>query len=400
GPGTVEILAGRNLDLGIGASNPDGTATGITTIGNRRNPHLPFDGASITIGAGIGRSFDLDNSNLDFEGFITDIIGGDAGARYLDELSAMRDGNSAATEKFTPEDFAALPESEKNRMALDLFYLVLRDAGRDHNIDGSNYEAGFDAINALFANRKWHGDIDARGRDIRTKNGGDIAIFAPGGELKLSNVVIGNPLVPPGIITETGGDISIFTDADVSLGIGRIFTLRGGNEIIWSSTGDIAAGSAAKTIASAPPTRVLLDPQSADVETDLAGLSTGGGIGVLATVEGVPPGDVDLVAPAGIVDAGDASIRASGNVTIAAVTVLNADNIAAASVSGAPPAPAPPPAPNIAGLTSASNVAGATNSAAESIANQARQQAAPEETPSVITVEVVGYGGGDGEDGG
>ncbi len=63
---------------------------------------------------------------------------------------------------------------------------------------------------------------------------------------------------------------------------------------------------------SAPPTRVLIDPQSADVKTDLAGLSTGGGIGVLATVAGVPPGDVDLIAPTGVVDAGDAGIRVSG----------------------------------------------------------------------------------------
>ena len=35
--------------------------------------------------------------------------------------------------------------------------------------------------------------------------------------------------------------------------------------IIWSSDGNIAAGSASKTVASAPPTRVLIDPQSADV---------------------------------------------------------------------------------------------------------------------------------------
>ncbi len=87
-------------------------------------------------------------------------------------------------------------------------------------------------------------------------------------------------------MTESGGNIGIFTRGDVSLGIGRIFTLRGGNQIIWSSEGDIAAGSAAKTVTFAPPTRVILDPQSADVQTDLAGLATGGGIGVLATVAG------------------------------------------------------------------------------------------------------------------
>ena len=49
----------------------------------------------------------------------------------------------------------------------------------------------------------------------------------------------------------------------------------------------------------APPTRVLVDPQSADVKTDLAGLATGGGIGVLESVAGVPPADIDLIAPDG-----------------------------------------------------------------------------------------------------
>ena len=105
----------------------------------------------------------------------------------------------------------------------------------------------------------------------------------------MANTSIGNPLIPPGIITESGGKVSIFTDGNVDIGIGRIFTLRGGDMMIWSSTGNIAAGSSSKTVASAPPTRVLIDPQSADVATDLAGLATGGGIGVLATVEGVPP---------------------------------------------------------------------------------------------------------------
>ena len=93
-----------------------------------------------------------------------------------------------------------------------------------------------------------------------------------------------------GILTESGGTISIFTHNSVVVGTSRIFTLRGGDEMIWSSEGDIAAGASSKTVASAPPTRVLIDPQSGDVKTDLAGLATGGGIGVLATVAGVAPG--------------------------------------------------------------------------------------------------------------
>ncbi len=168
----------------------------------------------------------------------------------------------------------------------------------------SAYQSGFAAIESLFGGLSAErGDITLRSRDIRTKQGGDISVFAPSGKLSLANTAL-NTLIPPGIVTESGGNIGIFTRGDVSLGIGRIFTLRGGNQIIWSSEGDIAAGSSAKTVTFAPPTRVILDPQSADVQTDLAGLATGGGIGVLATVAGVKPGEVDLIAPNGAVDAG------------------------------------------------------------------------------------------------
>ena len=181
----------------------------------------------------------------------------------------------------------------------------------------------------------------------------------------------------------------------VGIGIGRIFTLRGGNITIWASAGDIAAGNSSKTVKSAPPTRVLIDPISATVQTDLAGLSTGGGIGVLATVSGIAPGTVDLIAPVGTVDAGDAGIRATGTVFIAASKVLNAGNIAGGSVSTSVPT-VTVSAPNIGGLTSGSSSSAAANSAANNVSNQARENTQPvEEAPSTITVEVLGYGGGD-----
>ena len=143
---------------------------------------------------------------------------------------------------------------------------------------------------------------------------------------------------------------------------------------------------------------MLIDPQSATIETDLSGLATGGGIGVLSTVAGVQAGNVDLIAPGGTVDAGDAGIRATGNLNIAAVQVLNADNIAASgSSSGVPSAPTVA-APNVSGLSSASSSSAASSSAANQVANQARPNTQSEEqVPSTITVEVLGYGGGEDE---
>jgi hypothetical protein len=139
----------------------------------------------------------------------------------------------------------------------------------------------------------------------------------------------------------------------------------------------------------------LIDPQTADVKTDLAGLATGGGIGVLETVAGVPPADVDLIAPAGVIDAGDAGIRVSGSLNLAAVQIINAGNIQVGGVSTGIPTVA---APNIGSLTSASNTAAASSNAAQQLAGQNVTPAEHEELPSIISVEVLGYGGGDEEE--
>jgi hypothetical protein len=185
----------------------------------------------------------------------------------------------------------------------------------------------------------------------------------------------------------------------VDIGISRIFTLKGGDIVIWSSTGDIAAGSSSKTVQSAPPTRVLIDPQSANVATDLAGLATGGGIGVLATVLDVAPGNVDLIAPIGAVDAGDAGIRATGNLNIAATIVLNAANISVGGSSAGTPAAPSVAAPSLGGLAAAAGAGAATTgSNAPKPAQNQPTTTTTQDQPSLITVQVIGYGGGSGDD--
>lgn len=401
GPGLLEVLAGRNLDLGAGANFSDGTGVGITSIGNSRNPSLPAEGADLLVAAGVkgtggkGPARGLSGSTLDFGGFAAQYISPPAIAPVtLSESEYLKKAGLSAS------SFSSLTPEQQAVYSLEVFNELLVQAGKEA-AGGGDYQTGFDAIGTLFHAVNGSGNLFARSRDIRTVKGGAVALLAPTGGVTMASDIFGNPLAPPGIVTESGGPVSIFTDDSVSIGQARIFTLRGGDLSIWSSTGDIAAGSAPRTVVTAPPTRVVIDSNSAAVQTDLGGLATGGGIGVLASVQGVQAGSVSLMAPAGVVDAGDAGIRATGDITIAAIAVINSANIAAGGASmGVPSAPSAPTA-NLGAVSAAASASGAANDAADGVTGQNQSAvtaaASTEMTASLITAEVIGYGGGEGE---
>jgi filamentous hemagglutinin family protein len=398
GPGTIELLAGRNLSAGVGPNNTDGTAVGFTSIGNAADPYLPSTGAEIIMAAGLGEAADgLEGSSLDLQAFAKEVLNSAAGATYFADL--------ATTEDFNVPNYAAYQKLSKERqaiVALDLFYLVLRDTGRDHNLIGNpgygNYAAGDAAIHALLSSdHASSGDINLTSKELTTERGGDIDVLDPAGQITVGVNLSGAQPVEQGIFTDDGGNISMYTQGSVDLGTSRVFTLQGGNIIIWSNGGNVDAGNSSKTVQSAPPTRVVVDPQSGNVETDLAGLATGGGIGVLDTVVGEAPGDVDLIAPTGTINAGDAGIRATGNLNLAAVQILNASNISAGGASSGVPT-VTVAAPNLGALAAASSTAGAGVQAADSQASAQNQApAGDQDQPSIIDVEVLGYGGGDSD---
>ncbi len=413
GPGTLEVFAGQNFNTGDssgsgGTSFTPGLGLGLTSIGNSLNPALPFAGADLVAGAGLGLTAGLDHSNLDFPAFIDDFLttGSAEGSTYLPDLATLL-GLSGSNYAAVQSAFDLLPVGRQDAYALTIFYDALRDAGRQHNLNGTDYTTGYQAINDLFpgpddsrssgSTNTWPytGSITLTSREIKTTNGGNISLLAPGGVLTVGLPVNDSSAALQGVFTVDGGNISIFARNNVNVGVSRIFTLDGGNEIIWSSLGDIAAGSSSKTVASAPPTQVIVDPQSGNVETDLGGLSTGGGIGVLQTVVGAAASDVDLIAPNGFIDAGDAGIRASGNINVAAVQILNANNISAGGKTSGTPTTS---TPNVSATSAASSAAGsATQSSLGTTPNRNNEPQAPTVLPSIITVDVLGYGGGDGD---
>ncbi len=104
---------------------------------------------------------------------------------------------------------------------------------------------------------------------------------------------------------------------------------------------------------------------------------------------GVPPGDVDLIAPLGTVDAGEAGIRVSGNINIAALHVVNAANI---EVKGSATGLPTDVTVDTGALTSASGATAAVAAVAAQIAEQARPRVVPTQAPSIIFGQFLGFG--------
>jgi Filamentous haemagglutinin family outer membrane protein len=166
----------------------------------------------------------------------------------------------------------------------------------------------------------------------------------------------------------------------------RIMTQQGGDILMWSSNGDLDAGRGAQTTLSLPPLQVVFN--SDDYQSvDLGGLVSGAGIAVVQTSKLAAKSNAFLLAPRGTVDAGEAGIRVSGNLVVAAVQVLNTGQIQVGGTSTGVPTIT---VPNIGALTGASNTAGAASKSAEP-----PTAAGGSDRASIFIVEVIGYGGGD-----
>ena len=422
GPGTLEVQAGRNLGPLTASPSPN---TGIRTTGNANNSGLPYEGANINVRFGVA------------PGVATDAFV----ARYLDPsrrepgmpsydrqlLAYMRtyfadhpgdapQGGGDLTVSQAWAAFQQLPAYRRQLLAEQVFFDVLTQVGVDYNDPNSlhfeQYARGYQAISTMFPAELGYtrnsleggsngaaapvatGNLDMRGSTIQTRQGGDVSILGPGGR-----VLIGSSSAPPvildsegkvrvgpseqGILTMERGSIGMFSDLSILLAQSRVFTEQGGDIVMWSSNGDINAGKGAKSSSEKAPIVYSCDADRY-CRVNVSGLVTGAGIATLQTVPNAETGDAVLVAPRGTVDAGDAGIRVSGNLVVAAFSIANADNIQVQGNSVGVPSGVV----NVGALSTASSAAAAAQQAADEIANRR----VPERAASMISVEVVGLG--------
>jgi hypothetical protein len=293
----------------------------------------------------------------------------------------------------------------------------------DHNLLGNNYARGYAAIGTMFpgavvdavsgalvdlahqpssrgptqfvAGTQAHGNISLIYSQIRTLAQGNIALLAPNGGLDVG--LANNPAgiqvkdaTKLGVVTQASGSVAAVTARDINVNASRIFTVGGGDITLWSSFGNIDAGKGAKSVVLVPPPVFTIDDQG-QVNIVTSGATNGSGIGALLTAPGQIPGNVSLIAPVGVVDAGDAGIRAAGNLNIAAASVLNASNIQVGGTSSGVPqtetvAITSPPVTS----SSARDAAGASDDTAKRLAESARSgdQLRSAFKPTMLTVEV------------
>jgi filamentous hemagglutinin len=328
GPGSIDVLTGRNLNFGFG--------NGLVTLGNLVNANLPTSqGANATLMVGYG------TQGADLSGFVTQIIA--PSATYQAQLTNYVEsfqGTSGLSFTQAESQFANLSVTQQTALVDNVFFNELLLSGRAANSgSGVGFQQGYNAIDALFPGSRssttaspYAGNLTLTTSRIYTDSGGNISILVPDGEVDVGlanppSTVVAKPASSLGIVAQGAGNVDIYTQGDVNVNKSRVFTLGGGNILIWSDEGSIDAGNGSKSSLSVPPPTVSVNQQGVVTLNFAGSLAAGSGIRTIQTSPSIPPGDVDLDAPVGTVNAGDAGIGAAGNINIAAAHVIGVDNI-------------------------------------------------------------------------
>ncbi len=398
----------RQGSIGTYNTNLLGPASAVT---KKRNQLLPSAGADIIVMFGVANGADYDavirtyidptRASLVTHNYIREL------AEFLNRIGLGDLDEAAAWAKFQ-----TLSADLQHVFVDQVFFAELKAVGVAQQESSGNFQRGYEMVNAMFPARLGYtanglgggaggasqlvktGDLEMNHATIQTRLGGDILIFGPGGSIRVGSLAVEpNRLLKPndiGILTLSGGGISTFTDGSVLVNSSRIMTQQGGDILMWSSNGDLDAGRGSRTTLSLPPLQAVFD--SDDYQSvDLGGLVSGAGIAVVKTSRRARASNAYLLAPRGVIDAGDAGIRVSGDLVLAGVRIVNADNIKVGGVTTGTPTVT---APNVGALTAASSTAGSATRGAETTPGGTRGA----DKASVFIIEVIGYGGGDDGD--
>jgi filamentous hemagglutinin len=338
GPGSLLIEAGRNINLG--------TSSGITTAGNLYNPAIPTGGADVSLltGATVADA-DLKDFTARYLANSTDYDS------LLISYVQARSASPVATKAEALSVFSTLTPEQQFLLCQQVMYDEIRTGGRAAAAAGpqhGDYSRSFLALSTLFPNSTtangqnaatsvYPGSLSLYFSQIYTLDGGSISLLTPGGSVNVGlstpPLAFGITKTPSelGIVAQSFGDINSISYGNFLVNQSRVFAADGGNILIWSTDGNIDAGRGAKTAISAPAPTVTFNAQG-QIQTTFPAALEGSGIQALATTVGVTPGDVDLYAPQGVVNASDAGIVA-GNLTIGATAVLGRNNITVSGIS-------------------------------------------------------------------
>jgi hypothetical protein len=399
GPGFAMLQAGRDINFQNSA--------GVTTRGSLVNGALPAAGASIGLLAG------LNGIEPDYAAFEQKYLRDSDihGAALMDFLAGV-DGARPADLAAARTRFDALNPALKQRFLQQILLVEMRTSGRkaasaDPELH-DDYSAGFTALETLFPGANpdkeagetnpFAGDIALYFSRVYTLAGGDISLLAPGGEvnagLSTPPSAFGVPKAPSqlGIVAQSRGSIGVLTYTDLQVNESRVFAADGGDILVWSTDGDIDAGRGAKTAVSAPPPVITID-ENGQLTVSFPAALTGSGIQTLASSLGVKPGNVDLFAPRGVVNAGDAGIVA-GNLTIGATAVLGADNIKVSGVAVGVPVDAGGLGASLQGVSSQASSASssAVDTAGSTESNKQPASSVAEDAMTWLEVFVLGFG--------
>jgi len=288
--------------------------------------------------------------------------------------------------------FESLSQEQQFLLCQQILYDEIRTGGRVAAAAGpqhGDYSRSFLALSTLFPNSStasgpnaatsvYPGSLSLYFSQIYTLDGGDISLLTPGGSVDVGlatpPLAFGITKTPSqlGIVAQGTGDINSVSYGNFLVNQSRVFAADGGNILIWSSDGNIDAGRGAKTAISAPAPTISFNAQG-QIQTTFPAALQGSGIQALATTAGVTPGDVDLYAPQGVVNASDAGIVA-GNLTIGATAVLGRNNITVSGISVGVPVDSSGLG---ASLSGSSAVAGSATSAATMAADTGAKSEQP-----------------------